>query len=111
MMAQGGQIGGTRIVSANWVAQSTMQSAPPPDPVRAAMPDGVLGYGYQWWLPPVPSAGEYFAIGIYGQYIYVDTARNVVIAVNSADRGFKDGDGQVTLNNLQVFRQIATNLE
>lgn len=111
MMAQGGEIGGTRIVSADWVAQSTAQSAPPPDPARAAMPDGVLGYGYQWWLPPDPADGEYFAIGIYGQYIYVDTARQVVIAINSADRDFKEGDGQVTLNNLQVFRQIGAHLE
>ncbi len=111
MMAQGGEINGNHIVSSDWIAQSTAQSAPPPDPARAAMPDGVLGYGYQWWLPPSPAKGEYFAIGIYGQYIYVDTARQVVIAVNSADRDFKDGDGQVTLNNLQVFRQIAEHLE
>ena len=111
MMAQGGEINGVRIVSQDWVTQSTEQSAPPPDPARAAMPDGVLGYGYQWWLPPNPAQGEYFAIGIYGQYIYVDTAHQVVIAINSADRDFKDGDGQITLNNLQLFRQIATHLE
>lgn len=111
MMAQGGEINGTRIVSEDWIAQSTAQSAPPPDPHRAAMPDGVLGYGYQWWLPPDPAKGEFFAIGIYGQYIYVDAAQQVVIALNSADRDFKDGDGQVTLNNLQVFRQIAAHLE
>jgi CubicO group peptidase (beta-lactamase class C family) len=111
MMAQGGQIGGTRIVSSGWVAKSTAQSAPPPDPVRAAMPDGVLGYGYQWWLPPAAKVGEYFAIGIYGQYIYVDTARRLVISLNSADRNFKECNGQVTLNNLRVFQQISKYLE
>ncbi len=111
MMAQGGEINGRRIVSTDWVAQSTTQSAPPPDPARAEMADGVLGYGYQWWLPPHAAAGEYFAIGIYGQYIYIDTARQVVIAINSADRDFKEGDGQITLNNIEVFRQIAAHLE
>ncbi len=111
MMAQGGEIGGTRIVSQEWITQSTQQSAPPPDPRRAAMLDGVLGYGYQWWLPPGAASGEYFAIGIYGQYIYIDTSRQVVIAINSADRDFKVGDGQITLNNLQFFRQIAAHLE
>jgi CubicO group peptidase (beta-lactamase class C family) len=111
MMAQGGKIGGRRIVSEDWVKQSTSQSAPPPDPKRAAMADAVLGYGYQWWLPPEAANGEYFAIGIYGQYIYIDTTRKVVIAINSADRNFKDGDGQITLNNLQFFRQIASHLE
>lgn len=111
MMAQGGQIGGTRVVSSGWVAKSTAQSAPPPDPVRAGMPDGVLGYGYQWWLPPAAKVGEYFAIGIYGQYIYVDTARRLVISLNSTDRNFKECNGQVTLNNLRVFRQISKYLE
>jgi CubicO group peptidase (beta-lactamase class C family) len=111
MMAQGGKIGEQRIVSNEWVKQSTSQSAPPPDPARAAMADGVLGYGYQWWLPPEAADGEYFAIGIYGQYIYIDTARKVVIAINSTDRDFKDGDGQIALNNLQLFRQIAGYLE
>lgn len=111
MMAQGGEIDGQRIVSSEWIAQSTTQSAPPPDPVRAKMADGVLGYGYQWWLPPEPAHGEYFAIGIYGQYIYINTARQMVIALNSADRDFKNGEGQITLNNIQVFRQIAKSLE
>lgn len=111
MMAQQGEIGANRVVSADWITQSTTQSAPPPDPARAAMADGVLGYGYQWWLPPNPAPGEYFAIGIYGQYIYIDTARQVVIAINSADRDFKEGEGQITLNNLEVFRQIVAHLE
>lgn len=111
MMAQGGVIGENRIVSNDWVERSTAQTAPPPDPERAAMADGILGYGFQWWRPPAPALGEYFAIGIYGQYIYVDTQRKVVIAINSADRNFKDGDGQVTLNNIEVFRQIAQHLE
>lgn len=111
MLAQGGEIGGNRIVSQDWITQSTSQSAPPRDPARAALPDGVLGYGYQWWLPPNAADGEYFAIGIYGQYIYIDTAQQVVIAINSADRNFKDGDGKITLNNLAVFRQISASLE
>lgn len=111
MMAQGGEIGRTRIVSQDWITQSTQQSAPPPDPKRAAMVDGVLGYGYQWWLPPNATDGEYFAIGIYGQYIYINTEHQVAVTINSADRDFKEGDGQITLNNLQLFRQIVTHLE
>lgn len=111
MVAQGGEIDGKRIVSQDWINQSTRNSAPPRDPARAAMPDGVLGYGYQWWLPPNAVQGEFFGIGIYGQYVYIDSARQVVIAINSADRNFKDGDGQITLNNIEFFRQIAASLE
>ncbi len=107
LFAQGGQINGKQIISSEWIAESTRQTAPPPRPEDEDKPTGALGYGYQWWLPPNAANGEFFAIGIYGQYIYVNTEAEVVIAINSADRDFKDGDGAVTILNLEVFRQIA----
>jgi len=107
LFAQKGVIDGKRVLSEEWIAQSTKQSAPSPCPDDADLPVGTLGYGYQWWLPPEAATGEYFAIGIYGQYIYVNTQAEVVIAINSADRAFKDGDGIVTLQNMAVFRAIA----
>ena len=110
MMAQGGQLGGRQIVPDDWVAASTRQSAPPPDPETAPTPTGALGYGYQWWLPPDPAKGEFFAVGIYGQYIYVNSQAQVVVALNSADRQFRDGDGAPSLQNIAVFRQIAAAL-
>ena len=48
------------------------------------------------------------ARGVYGQYIYVDTARNVVIAVNSADHGFREPG--VSESNIAIFREIAESL-
>ena len=33
--------------------------------------------------------GVFFAEGIYGQYIYVDRPRGVVVAITSADRSFR----------------------
>lgn len=107
LFAQKGMIDGKRIISEEWIAESTGQSAPPACPDDADLPVGTLGYGYQWWLPANAAEGEYFAIGIYGQYIYVNTKAEVVIAINSADRDFKDGDGMVTLQNIEVFRTIA----
>lgn len=111
MFAQGGRLGDTQIVPADWVEQSTSQSAPPPYEDDEGTDNGLLGYGYQWWLPPDAKAGEFFAIGVYGQYIYVDSARNVVIAVNGADRNFRDDDGRITVMNLEHFRQIARHLD
>jgi CubicO group peptidase (beta-lactamase class C family) len=97
MLLQGGMWQGQQIVPADWVRASTAPSAP--------TASGEIGYGYQWWIPVGAAAGEYMARGIYGQYIYIDTARNVVIATNAADRKFRE-DG-VSQQNIDIFRQIA----
>ena len=49
------------------------------------------------------------ARGIYGQYIYVDSARDVVIATNAADRKFREAG--VAEHNIEIFRQIAASLD
>jgi len=41
---------------------------------------GFEGYGYKWWLE---RDGSYLAAGIFGQYIYVDPARDIVISMHS----------------------------
>lgn len=79
MILQGGQWQGQQVVPADWVQAMTTPQAK----------DGTL-YGFQWWIPPNPAPGEVMAQGVYGQYIYIDPGRGVVIAVNSADRGFED---------------------
>jgi len=96
MFLQHGFWNGRQIVPAEWVAASTSHQAA----------DGA-GYGFQWWVPRDNASygGDYMAQGIYGQFIYVNPARRVVIAVNSADRGF-DEPG-VTNENLAMFRQLA----
>ena len=60
---------GTRVLPEGWMGDSTTPSA--------AFP----GYGYLWWLS---EGGTYSALGIFGQSIYVDPARQVVIATHSA---------------------------
>ena len=97
MIAQGGQWQGKQIVPADWVAAMT----------RAQADDGSL-YGYQWWIPPSPVPGEVMAQGIYGQWIYINPTRSVVIAVNSADRGFDDNG--VNDASIAMLRQIAARL-
>lgn len=42
------------------------------------------GYSQHFWLPPEPR-GEFMAAGVYGQYVFIDPAKRVVIARNSAD--------------------------
>lgn len=96
MFLQGGFWNGRQIVPADWVAASTAHQAA----------DGA-GYGYQWWVPKDNAnfGNDYMAQGIYGQFIYINPARKVVIAVNAADLGFA-ADG-VTDENLAMFRQLA----
>lgn len=101
MIAQGGNWQGQQIVPADWIDASTRPSA--------NTAEGATGYGYQWWVPVGATPGEeFFARGIYGQYIYIDRARNVVIAVNSADRLFREPG--VHEKNIQILRTIARDL-
>lgn len=101
MIASGGISFGTRIVSEDWITQSTRASAP--------TDAGTIGYGYQWWIPVGATDGQFMARGIYGQYIYIDRPRGVVIAVNAADRQFReDGVGD---QNIAMFRAIAEALD
>jgi CubicO group peptidase (beta-lactamase class C family) len=78
-----GELAGNRVVSEAWMRESTT----PPDFNQPRLDEKTktprTGYGYQWWLP----YGEdhaFQAIGIYGQNVYVNPARHVVIAQFSA---------------------------
>lgn len=62
---------GTPVLPRDWMAESTTPSR------------GYAGYGYLWWLQ---EGGAYQASGIFGQGIYIDPPRNVVIALHSARR-------------------------
>jgi CubicO group peptidase (beta-lactamase class C family) len=76
-----------------------------------------LGYGYQWWIPGGPNKneprrGDYLAIGVYGQFIYVDPKNNIVIAKNSADYKYnsyvdKDGINVSELEAVELFRAMS----
>jgi len=106
LFEQGGKLGGKQIIPADWVAASTVHSAP-------TMSERDTGYGYQWWIPMPqegPNKGDYTAAGIYGQYVYVNPAKNIVIAKNAADREFaypQDGYTHSMNVNMDLFRSLA----
>lgn len=97
MVLQNGMWQGKQVVPADWLAASTSPQAK----------DG-SAYGFQWWIPPNAVPGEVMAQGIYGQYIYINPTLDVVIAVNSADRGFEDPG--VYDSNIAMLRAIAAGL-
>jgi len=73
--------GGEGIVPPTWFADATRPHA------GIGMPG--FGYGYQWWTYP---EGRFGAQGIFGQTIFVDPARKIVIAISSAAPKATDSD-------------------
>ena len=69
----------------------------------------VLGYGYQWWIPQQPD-GDYLAIGVYGQFVYVDPKRKIVIAKTSAYPDYNIDGADKELETIALFRAIARHL-
>ena len=97
---------GQSLVSRNWVQSSVTADAPHLQPGKRASSDWVLGYGYQWWLPLNPD-GDFCAIGIYGQFIYVYPKHNVVIVKTSAYRDYDNTGELMEIESLAVFRALA----
>lgn len=99
---EGGAREGKQIVPAGWVAASVTPDAPHLQPGENPASSWVFGYGYKWWVPEEPQ-GDFLAIGVWGQYVYVDPAREVVIVKTSVDPEFDDNDHET----VAAFRAIA----
>ncbi|MFD1199252.1 serine hydrolase domain-containing protein [Brucella gallinifaecis] len=101
---------GEQIVPEQWVHDSVTPDAPYLMPGRN-MPDGKVayGYGYQWWIPSDPQ-GDFVGVGIYGQFIYVNPVKNVVIVKTSAYANFNI-DGQAMKDEtIHMFQSLANAL-
>lgn len=101
---------GEQLVPAAWVHASVTPDAPYLMPGREDPAAGVpFGYGYQWWIPGKPQ-GDFSAIGIYGQFIYVNPARKVVIAKTSAYADYNNSGGAMEYATIDAFQAIANAL-
>ena len=90
-----------RLLPDGWVRLVTRPNAP----FQEAGPQGVYahrGYGLHFWVPEGHD-GEYFMAGIYGQYVWVDERRNIVIARTAADPDW----GARTAESLAAMRALA----
>lgn len=67
----GGVAGGAKVLPDDWLPSATTKQADIGVPGR--------GYGYQWWTN---DDGSFAAQGIFGQGIFIDPARKLVIASN-----------------------------
>lgn len=68
----GAVVNGQAIVPDGWLAEATT--------ARTAIGQPDRGYGYQWWTY---ADGAYSARGIFGQGIFIDPKRKLVIATNA----------------------------
>jgi len=109
LMRDGGYFNGRQIVPENWVNESITPDAPHLEPGERDSASTWFGYGYQWWIPPqsTETTREFMAFGIYGQYIYINMDKNIVIAKNSADTRFALRSENSDLLALAAFRVIA----
>jgi CubicO group peptidase (beta-lactamase class C family) len=71
-IVNGARVGGQGIVPDGWLAEATTRRADISQPGR--------GYGYQWWTY---ADGSFAARGIFGQGIFIDPKRRIVIASNA----------------------------
>ncbi|MUL82262.1 MULTISPECIES: serine hydrolase [unclassified Mycolicibacterium] len=93
----GGRWRGKQVVPEPWVNASLNADADHLQPGQPVVGNHSvdLGYGYQWWLP-ARSSGEFSAIGVYNQFIYVDPAKNTVVVKLSANRAYGTSDEECT---------------
>ena len=109
MYRMGGAFNGQQIVPADWVQASITPDAPHLMPGDNPQSDWPIGYGQQWWIPE-GDVGEFMAIGVYNQFIYVAPESNTVIVKLSANSAYgtpDDPDASSEFESLELFRAIA----
>jgi len=90
-----------QIIPTSWVKASLMADGPHLWPGPNTYSNNDFGYGYQWWIFD-GNEGEYAALGIYNQMIYVNPKHNLVIVKSSANHGYG------TTNDESSFREKET---
>lgn len=105
-----GKWDGRQIIPSAWVRDSVTPDAPHLQPGDNPDSSSPLGYGYQWWVPEGPE-GDFLAIGIYNQFIYIHPGHNVVIAKTSAYADYNVDGGEKELESIALFRAIARHVD
>ena len=108
----GGKWNGQQLVPAKWVKDSVTPDGPHLMPGENPASDYELGYGYQWWVMDGED-GEFAAIGVYNQFIYVNPSKELVIVKLSANSDYgiseKESDN-LEFHTIELFRAIGSHL-
>jgi CubicO group peptidase (beta-lactamase class C family) len=82
-------------------------------PGRRVSSEEIWGYGYHCWIPDL--RGDYVAVGIFNQFIYVNPRERLVIVKSSANHTYGTGRtydeaGDRESTHLALFKAIETAL-
>ncbi len=100
-MLNGGLVNGQPVLPDWWIAQATTKEADIGEPGK--------GYGFQWWTF---DDGTYAAQGIFGQGIFIDPKRKLVIASNSNWPQATDRQGgDQGAKRLEFYKQVQALLD
>lgn len=96
-----------QIIPKEWIEQSLDNSSPYSRPDKNNSIENAIGYGYQWWIPD-GNEKEFLAIGVYGQFLYINPLKNIIIVKTSADSNFNKPDYEI--KNIEFFRSIVESI-
>ncbi|MFT3660670.1 MAG: serine hydrolase [Gordonia sp. (in: high G+C Gram-positive bacteria)] len=96
-VASGGMVDGKQVISPEWI---TRISTPSNLPMNADW-----GYSAQWWHPAPLGHNDFTALGVYGQYIYINPDTRTVI-VKLSDHGTEQDE----LDTIGAMRAISEHL-
>lgn len=94
----GAMIARKSIVPGDWLGQATSKQVDIGSPGR--------GYGYQWWTN---DDGSFQAVGIFGQCIFIDPHRQLVIATNADWPSATDAT--LALGRFAFFKAVQTAID
>lgn len=103
---------GERLVSEEWLKTSVTPDSPRLMPgydnPESTTP---FGYKYQWWTPLVSDGDDFLAIGLYGQFIYINPKRDVVIVKTSTYPAYNSSRTAFKMKTIAMFQAIARHLD
>lgn len=104
----GGNWNGVQIVPADWVKASVTPDAPHLMPGPRDSSDELFGYGYQWWIPE-DAQGDFLAIGVYGQNIYISPRTGMVVVRTSAYANYNH-DPTFSQESVALFKTLVNEM-
>ena len=96
----GGSWNGVQVVPSEWVSQSTQDNG--------LIQGRPLYYGYMWWGENCNlDSHDFFAAGDFGQFIYISSARNLIIVRHQKRSGLPGEAGAVGRDLMPVCQSHA----
>jgi CubicO group peptidase (beta-lactamase class C family) len=97
MILHEGKINGQQLVSSAWVREATR-----PQGTEPVAPGSTRGYQYQWWT--FTDSEAFSAIGLQGQFTYIDpSTRTVIVKVSY----FPPGEARADAETEAFFRAVS----